>query len=391
MKPRAIIRSRQDMALYINDRMNRAYENLTEEQKLEYEVNMAKVYLIEAHLAPDAAHDVVFGFLRNVLTDFQGQHKSEAGAWETDEERFFGAKIRAKGGSVELYIDASDPRFWLVHSMDKSMVIDPLLEKLISGSHELDRVWIPIQLLRCTAQLGSLRGLSLEFDRRKVPDIDFEAPEAPAEFLKMQLWGNKAAKFLDILTKNGAFPRETTLSKVKVKYWGNPEDNSEITVDDIKYDGKITARGTSFRSHNTLITNLYRKYSGKIQEIENEYSISYNVEGQRMSVRGDPIYIVFRKPIDNVELFCRYVFSSANPFKLWGVPVRVSEKLTRVSGFDLHVGKRIDFEITPGYIRVYLPAGSCGNSVVRIITNLQHYYDSQIDAQNSEGRSLLDF
>jgi len=391
MKPRAAIRTRQAMALYINDRMNRAYENLTEEQRLEYEVNMAKVYLIEAHLASDAPHDKVFGFLGAVLSDFQRQHRGEAAAWETDEERFFSAQIRSKGGAVELYVDASDSRFWLLHSMDKSSVIDPILEKLASGSQDLDRAWMPIQLLERAAGLGSLRGLSLEFERRKVPDVDFDSPDAPAEVLRMQLWGNKAAKILRILTENDTFSHDTTLSKVKVKYSASPEDAEETTVDDIKYDGKVTARGTSFRSHITLIADLYKRYGGKILEIERDYSLSYEAEGQRMSVRGDPIYIVFRRPIKDVDLFCRHVFSSANPFRLWGAPVRVSAKLTRVSGLDLHVGKRIDFEITPDFICVYLPAGSCGNSVVRIITNLQHYYDSLIDAQNSEGRTLLDF
>ena len=385
------IRSRQEMAQYIHDRMNKAYEDLTEDQKLEYEVNMAKVYLIEAHLAPDTPHDKVFGFLSNSLSEFQAQHGNEASARETDEERFFNAQIRAEDETVDFFIDASDPRFWLVHSMDKSKIIDPLLDKLASGGHELDKAWMPVQLLRHVAGLGVLRGLSLEFDRREIPDVDFEASGAPAEFLKMQLWGNKASKVLSILSHEEAFPHETTLSKVKVKNWANLDDDSESTIDDIKYDGKITARGTSFHSHITLITDLYRKYSGKIREIESDYSISYDVEEQRLSVRGDPINIVFKKPIGDMDVFCRHVFSSANPFRIWGVPVKLNNRHTRVSGFDLHVGKRIDFEITPDYMRVYLPAGSCGNSVIRIITNLQHYYDSLVDAQNNEGRSLLDF
>lgn len=385
------VRTRQEMAQYINDRMNKTYSELSEDQRLEYESSLTKVYLIEAHLSSDTPHDKIFIFLKENLSLLKKEHNWTIDLRETEESNFYAAFLKRKKDLITFYIDASDARFWLIHSMDKSKLIDPLIEKIAIGNQDLDRAWIPVQLLENTTKLGSLRGLGLDYDRRKIPDIDFETPKAPVESLKMQLWGNRSSKVLQILREEGAFPHETTLSKVKVKFWVDTNNSSDFSIDDIKYDGKITARGTSFQSHITLVSDLFRKYSGKIKEIEQQLSISFEEEQQRISISGSPINIIFENPISDLDLFCESVFSSSNPFRLWGVPIKLNEKYVRVSGIDLHVGKRIDFEITPEFMRIYLPSESCGNSIVRIFTNLQHYYDAKIDAQDGDGKSLFEF
>ena len=52
--------------------------------------------------------------------------------------------------------------------------------------------------------------------------------------------------------------------------------------------------------------------------------------------------------------------------------------MRQVVAVDLHTGDPIDLEVTPSTIRIYLPKGSCGNTVLRIYVNLQHYFDSAI-------------
>jgi hypothetical protein len=53
------------------------------------------------------------------------------------------------------------------------------------------------------------------------------------------------------------------------------------------------------------------------------------------------------------------------------------------------VTNRITFEITPEFMRVYLPDGSCGNTIIRLYTNLQHYYDSLVVLAAGGGEPLL--
>jgi hypothetical protein len=40
-------------------------------------------------------------------------------------------------------------------------------------------------------------------------------------------------------------------------------------------------------------------------------------------------------------------------------------------------------------IRLYLPQGTCGNTMTRLYTNLQHYYDSQVTLISGSGESIF--
>jgi hypothetical protein len=41
----------------------------------------------------------------------------------------------------------------------------------------------------------------------------------------------------------------------------------------------------------------------------------------------------------------------------------------------MHNGDQFSIELTPDWMRLYLYEEACGNTVLRIFTNLQHYYD----------------
>ena len=97
----------------------------------------------------------------------------------------------------------------------------------------------------------------------------------------------------------------------------------------------------------------------------------------------------FSKPMPNLEKFVSSVFSGAEPFRLWGVPVQLADNFYRVNAVDMHVSHLIIFEISPEYMRVYLPDGSCGNTIARLYCNLQHNYDSRVSLKSGEGEPLF--
>jgi hypothetical protein len=308
-----------------------------------------------------------------------------------EEPTLLSVELDVRGERLVIYVDYTNPRYWLLHSMGSSNAMDWLIERSVKATPELDRAWLPAGLLEHISRMGSFRGLSLDYDRRVVPDVDFQAPEIPVEFLKMQLWGNKAGDILGILRAEGAFPHETTLSKVKIKFWLDGKSDEEFSLDDIKYDGKTTARGTSFQSHIALISRVYEIYADQIRKLEENYSIKASVLDGRLFLDGTPINFLFTRPIANLETFCESIFSCGEPFRLWGTPVPLAEDFYRVQAIDLHIGSPLQFEIAPEYMRVYLPVGSCGNSVLRLYTNLQHHYDSLVGNEDGEGRPIFEF
>jgi hypothetical protein len=379
--------TRRELAQYLEEVMSHAYEQLEERQRLEAETSLLKTYLVEAHRLRAADHDRTLQVIRETFVPGVLGRRIEPQIHETEDERFFNIEFGRRDDQSVLYVDASNPRFWLIHSTAKSNDVDPIIQKLVNNTNEYDHVWLPMQLLSRIAEFGSLRGLGLDYDRRPVPDVDFEAPDAPVQFLKIQLWGNRAKDVLRILQQQDAFPDATTLSKVKVKYYLDHDDDI-FCLADIKYDGKVTGRGTSYQSYITLVTNLYRDYARRIEEYEQRFTVKFirdqrraDIEDQSFfSIQGEPLNIRFTQSLPNIEAFCEKVFSGSYPFRLMGVPIKTGRQNFRVNAIDLHVGKRIAVEISPEFMRVYLSPGGCGNSLARLYTNLQHHYNSQVEA-----------
>jgi cation transport regulator ChaC len=389
------IKNRKEMAQYLDHRMTKSYTELLEDQKLEVDTSLVKTYLVEAHVARSndekySPHHEIHKLLQDIVKTCHFVSAREGNINETEEECFFQIKFQTRHEKeVILFVDSADARFWLIHSMDNSAILDEILNKMIMTTHRLDRAWIPIQLLEEMTKYGSFRGLGLSYDRRAISDVDSESGTSGVEFMKMQLWGTNAKKVLEILRTQSAFPNETTLSKVKIKFWSDGQNSEKFTLDDIKYNGKITARGTSFESHITLTTDLYRKYSAEVKRIEEKYSIKHTLMKEGYSIEGLPINLLFPTGIKNIEKFLRHVFDCAFPFKLWGVPVKLAEDYYRVKAVDLHVGNSVDFEISREFIRVYLPSGACGNTIARLYTNFQHYYDAKVEISVGDDERLF--
>jgi hypothetical protein len=390
------IKNRKEMAQYLDHRMTKSYTELLKDQKLEVDTSLVKTYLVEAHVRSNgeksSPHREIHKLLQDIVKTCRFVSAGKGNVSETEEECFFQIRFPTRHEKeLILFVDSSDARFWLIHSMDSSAILDEILNKMILTTHRVDRAWIPIQLLEEMTKYGSFRGLGLSYDRREIPDTDVELEGPGVEFMKMQLWGTNAKRVLEILRKEDAFPHETTLSKVKIKFWSDGKNSDKFTLDDIKYNGKITARGTSFESHLTLTHGLYKKYSKEIKRIERSYSIRHKVDQKGHTIEGHPINLFFLSGIKNIDEFLKHVFDCAFPFKLWGAPVGLAEGYYRVKAVDLHVGSLVDFEITPEFIRVYLPAGACGNTISRLYTNFQHYYDAKVRISAGDDEPLFSY
>ncbi|MEO8168636.1 MAG: hypothetical protein ABI623_10330 [bacterium] len=383
------VKTRLEMSQLLDERMNKTYTSLAEKQELEPDTSLVKTYLEEAHLPETASSEQVFKLTRMVFDNEAVKRKFSARIRQTEEEYFFLVEASFKKEPITLYLDATNPRFWVLHSMNSSGALDSMLNGLIATTPLLDKAWIPTHLLLAMTKFGQFRGLGLDYDRRDLPDVDFDTDLNSVQFLKMQLWGNKASEVLGILSGEGAFPNETTLAKVSIKHRLNGNGHGGFSIDDIKFDGKITARGTSFQSHIDVVQKIYTDYKDLVGRVEREFQLR-SVTGQDLTILGEPVNIVFQRPIADLTIFCDHLFNSSDPFRLWGVPVFRGENYVSVSAVDLHVGTRLDFEITNEIMRVYLPEGGCGNSIVRLYTNLQHTYDSLITAENGDGRSIFE-
>lgn len=382
------VRDRQEMFSLFTERMSGAYDELRATQRLEQRTTLVKSYVIEAHHRE--VEDGASAWMSRVLGETHLGSIEQPAVTRTEDPHLFTVEARTRSGPVLLYVDTADSRYWFAHSLSGSTAVDQLIDRLTRGHAAIDRAWFPADLLERVSGLGSFRGLGLDFDRRPLGDLgEDEAQVQPVEFLKMQLWGTRADAVLDKLREVDAFPGQTTLSKVRVKYWLSEGDSELFAVDDVKWDGKTTARGTSFDSHNDLLTTVARAYEGGVRRIETEYAIRPDGDGDAARFTGAPLVFAFANPIENLDRFSAALFSGRDPFRLWGTPIRVTDSQVRAHVVDLHIGAPMSFEVMRDFMRVYIPSGTCGNSVFRLYANLQHYYDAQVRALDPNGESAV--
>lgn len=152
--------------------------------------------------------------------------------------------------------------------------------------------------------------------------------------------------------------------------------------------GKITYRAPTFRDGRyqaRTITDLYERTTRAIEKrlwFQAEKS-SLPVGSERITLTGAPVTLVFDPPLP-LSTFQNLVTTTfergQGPLRLWGNPIRAGENRVHVYGIDLHLWKRIYLEITPRQMTVVLPYGTCGNTVHRLVTNIQRFLDPTVQA-----------
>jgi hypothetical protein len=55
-----------------------------------------------------------------------------------------------------------------------------------------------------------------------------------------------------------------------------------------------------------------------------------------------------------------------------------------ITGVDLHTGGKLNLELLQDWIRLYLLRGSCGNTVAKFYSVIQHNYDSNAKLEGIE-------
>ena len=377
-----IANNRLHMANLLEDRMNRSWVSTRDGETVEGDSSQIKTFLLEALLPEEATPDRTAAFIETLFPRSSGKKIGAIVLSRAKDDTVTSIQTFVAGHPIHAYLDFTNPRFWLLHSTSKSESLDRLVSHWIDDLPELDRAWFPVGLLDRYSEFGTLRGIGLEYNNEWIKKGEFN--DDGADVFKMQLRSGQAKKVLATLRGENGEPNVARLSKVSVKAIGN-------SVSDIKYDGKITGHGKSFQEHLAVTHKVYDQYTQQIRLVEDEYAMSGSFDGTMATLSGSPITFNLHQEIQDLPHFCDGMFSGGAPFRLWGDPVRVSEKYYRVCALDLHSARTVGFELTTKFIRAYLPKGSCGNSILRLYTNLQARYDAQVTVVNGDGDLIFGF
>ena len=320
----------------------------------------AKAFVLEVHTDdPDA-----------YLADIAGPGNVQ----ETD-DAFLSHVFAPSAG--EFWVDRLQPRFWVFHTTSASAPAAAWLRDRVESRRDTDWMWLPSAHLRYVAPDALPRRVSTKFDGKRLVGSDDAARD-----LKVQLSGSHAERLLDKITDLPEYRSAVSFSNIEVDL-----DDPDLGPlrESVRRWGAFAAHGEQFTHHAQFVQTVITRYAGLVESIE-ALSLRFDplnaatVQGTDpggASFAGMPIGIRFSRPIPDLPAFCDELFSSRAPFRLWGQPA-VTDEEALVEAVDLHVGQRIGIELGHDWMRVYLYAGSCGNTVARLISNLQTRFDGAL-------------
>lgn len=279
---------------------------------------------------------------------------------------------REKG--ARFYVDTSDKRFWILHTNNLARDANFFFQRLVqSPEAQLDKAWLPIEMMQRISSLSgnTFRGFGLSYQ-------DFFGQngegEIPVEELRMRVHGSSSIDALDALKGKEKLRRSLSYSMIRVKR-GN---RREYVTEELTYAGRFIGKGgKSIDDYISLVEITRKMYRNTIETIERNSIGIREVDGRTL-VEGQAFDFTLEREIEDIDLFIDHLVSSTEPFRLWGLKNKISKDFCQVACVDLHTGDAINLEVSPLLIRIYLPKGSCGNTILRLYANLQHRFDSAI-------------
>jgi len=292
----------------------------------------------------------------------------------------------------EFWVDRLQQRFWVFHTIMPSSLAASWLRDRVESRRDTDWMWLPSSHLRHIAPGAAPHRVRTDFDGTRLVAADDAAYD-----LRVQLTGSHAERLLDQISAMPEYRAAVSFSSVEVHL-----DDSELGAlrEAVKRSGLFAARGDDFAYHAQFVRSAIGRYARFVETVEAMamgFSPLPSALAPRMatdgevsaddyagaSFNGTPIGIRFSRQIADLAGFCEEVFSSRAPFRLWGQPM-VADNVAFVDAVDLHIGRRLGVEVGRNWMRVYLNAGTCGNTVARLISNLQTRFDGALSLTSSD-------
>lgn len=279
---------------------------------------------------------------------------------------------------ASFYVDLSDSRFITIYTNAKVEHTHDFQKSLVRAhDYMCDYTWFSSTMLDKIAKSfgNSFEGLGVDYEDIFGPK-DF--PTEPSKKYTLDISGGDYAKrTLTKIMVDEEIQRLIAYNKVRV-IRGTKTSPLDYVQDDITFQGVFSVKsGKSVTEHISLVDMVKSDYKKQMKLIEDNSIGTRKIDGT-MRIEGKAFDVEFKRSIPDWDTFLNKMFDSAGPFRLWGLKEKIYDGYTRVLAVDLHTGHPLDLEMTDGLIRVYLPQGSCGNTVLRLFVNLQQYFDSTI-------------
>jgi hypothetical protein len=403
IQPLSEIRNRRDFAEAFGTAMAGAAQTLKTIWQFGRDQNLPKSYLVEFH--PHYKN----GNSNQWTTDrlFRTLQKSQAAfgseVRRTTDDSLIYLSHHENANSAEFIIDSLNPRFLVFHTLSNAKATDRFIfHRLTQYHHEFDLFWLPVKLLEAVEKRERVTGWEAAFeplldqpqfsssdddhegsDFEDLQELEEEIPFTIPKHTRLRiniLRPNAMDTYWQLKRESTVFP-DVPLSSILAER--SDDQLSMQARARIKWNGKITGRGTDFSAYSKIVNATLDAYAEVVTSLESNYSVGLTPSDSSVgfSSKGIPFCVNFDTPIA-VDSIVHGMFNCAPPFRLMGEPEKLSEDYYVIDAVDLHVGQPLAIELAPCFMRIYLYEGTCGNSIVRILRSLEHFIDSNLKHPN---------
>ena len=324
-----------------------------------------KTLVLEAHAGPATP------------TDYLAEVFGEERVGPTDDVHLHSV---AADDDVVFTVDDLDGRFWSFHSTSATQSAVRSVRAKVSERRDLDFVWLPTQHLRRIRADSRPSFVKADFRgaaTRTAEDI---------QNLSISVRGQAADRLLDTVSGNDGHGHAFSIDRVTIPI---EDEDFGFVEQAVNRQAHFVARGDSFALHQQVVAEVIARYRAFVEAVEERTTCFHSLSddgGGRLS--GVPIEIGFSRPLPSISSLFDELFSSREPFRLWGL-YSADERYGECDAVDLHVGASLRIEAQPEFLRVQVYDGACGNTVARLVSNLQHRVDGALHIVDPELNDLL--
>ena len=274
------------------------------------------------------------------------------------------------GGGMVGFLDTLNPRFWQLHSTSSADEVARVVRAVVAGDARLDTAWLPKTLLR-----------ELDGEHLWVKSA-FEADELLGSEVSARRWrarfeGVAPEGLLDLL-RNTEYERAASLTGARLARPRAEIGDAAVVAD---FQGAFVTGQGDFSVAASAVWNMVRRYEQWVRALEDRHRMSSRaLKGSGVTLEGDVATISFGRDVEDLDRLVEGLFTAKEPFRLWGVPERTDGGWF-ADAVDLHVGHPLRMDILTDRVRILLEPETCGNTLARLVTNLQQRLDARAALQ----------
>jgi hypothetical protein len=309
---------------------------------------------------------------------------------------------KVKNQSPVGFLERINDRFSVLYSIEKAQDADNYVNKLLRNSSILDSMWISGKMFDAFWKQIQQNHAGHRYIKMK---FEFDALFDDLNLLQHRTYKHSADQY-DVEREVFDERRVTSISLVEelAGLGRKLEGVREFIIafysigllrfpsfsgsggHDFYRNGKVTNRCDNFLDHRSQIFDVIQKYEKTTECLEDiawldieKYTAPDRAELGTML--GTPIVFEFRTTLKESVFhnFISYVFPTGRePFRIIGDPIWVTSNKVHVYGMDLHLWQKVMLELTRERFIVILPRGTCGNTIHRLVTNVQRFIDPTV-------------